>query len=238
MANLLLLKSLLPPEYKIIGTPQKVLVISPFKTLFGFVEVSVEDEGTKYIISTQDIVYQLKLLGFEGILRRIKDFSPYPIKINEDNLEIEVPHNDKDSDLIDLAKIVDGFIKDLYDFISNLTSFESVKQKLGAVAVASFKLKKLKEEKLRSLESEAEKIKAQIVELYENVKTDLLILDNLLKKKKFEKAREVLSEALKKLGKLEALRDKYKAIKRDKFYEFQIEMLRNALFSLEEQLKE
>jgi len=145
MANLMLLKNLLPAEYRVIGTPQKVLVISPFKTFFGFIEVSVEDAGKKYVIMNQDIPYQFKLLGFEGVLRRIKDFSTYPVRINEDSLVVEIPHNEKDADLIQLAKTVDGFIKDLYDFVNNLTSIESVKQRLGAVAVASFKLKKLKE---------------------------------------------------------------------------------------------
>jgi hypothetical protein len=237
MTNLLLLKTLLPAEYRVIGTPQKVLVISPFKTFFGFIEVAVEDEGNKYVIINQDIPYQFKLLGFESVLRRIKDFTTYPVKIQEDSLVVEVPHNEKDTDLIQLAKTVDGFIKDLYDFVNNLTSIESVKQRLGAVAVASFKLKKLKEKQLQKLENEAEKIKAQMVELYEDIKADLLVLEALIKKRKYEEANNLLSETLKKLGKLEALKDKYKAIKGEDFYEFQINMLRDALFSLEEKLK-
>ena len=90
---------------------------------------------------------------------------------------------------------------------------------------------------MQKLENEAEKIKAQMVELYEDIKTDLLVLDALIKKRKYEEANRALSEALKKLGTLEALKDKYKAIKGEAFYEFQINMLRDALFSLEEQLK-
>jgi len=237
MANLLLLKELLPEEYKVLGTPTRVLVLSPFKTPFGYLEAVVEEQKDHFEVENTDIPYQMELVGLEKSLSRFKDFTMLPVQIEDGRIVLKVPKENNMKDLILLAKNVDSFIKDLYDFIQGLLRIREVRETLGGVEALIFKFEELKEDQKQKLIRKAEKLKYEIIDLYDEIKSRLVELENLVKRGKFAQADRLLHEALKKLGMLDHLRKEYEDITGKKIYEFHTEVLRNALFQLQEKIE-
>jgi len=238
MANLLLLKNLLPDLYKVMGTPSRVLVISPFKTPFGYLEAIVEEEGNRYVIENDALPGQFELLNLEDALKRVKDFSLLPIKIDEGKIYVEIPKEGNHHDLIKLAKSIDSFIKDLYDFIRNILYMEEVKRKLGGVDALIFRFESLKEEEKEKRKEKAEKLRFEIIDLYSEIKNLLVEIEKLVQSGKYVEADEKLNEAIQKLGLLDHLRDEYRKLTGKNIYEFHTEVLRNNLFALKEEIKE
>ncbi|RTZ58030.1 MAG: hypothetical protein DSZ31_06710 [Gammaproteobacteria bacterium] len=237
MANLLLLKNLLPDLYKVMGTPSRVLVISPFKTPFGFLEAVVEERENSFIVENTELYSQFELLELAEVLKRVKDFSMLPIKIEENSIYTEVPKEGNNKDLINLAKAVDTFLKDLYDFTRNMVQLEEVKKKLGGIDTLVFRFESLKEEEKKKLQERAEQLKYDIIDLYDEIKSLLIAIERDLQGKNYHSAEEKLRNAIHKLGILDHLRDEYKRITGKEFYNFHVEVLRNTLFGLKEQLE-
>ena len=237
MANLLLLKNLLPDLYKVIGTPSRILIISPFKTPFGYIEAVVEEGDTTYIIENNDIPNQLELLGLDFALRRIRDFSMLPVKVEDMKILVEVPKENNHKDLITLAKYVDSFIKDLYDFVKNLMQLPEVKNRVGGVDSLIFKFEKLKEQEREKLKEKAERLKFEIVDLYDEIKSLLVEIERDIKGRKYIEANKKINEAIRKLGKLDSLRAEYKRITGKDFYSFYADILRSTLFGLKEEIE-
>lgn len=237
MANLLLLKNLLPDLYKVMGTPSRVLVISPFKTPFGYLEAVVEDDGDRFVIENDALPGQFEMLEIYDVLKRVRDFSLLPIKVEGERLYVEVPKEGNHKDLITLAKTVDTFIKDLYDFVRNILHLEEVKRKLGGVDALIFRLEKLKEEEKAKRKERAEKLKFEIIDLYAEIKNLLVEIEELAKAGKYLEADKSLNEAIQKLGILDHLREEYKKLTGEEIYKFHTEVLRNTLFALKEELE-
>lgn len=238
MANLLLLKNLLPDLYKVMGTPSRVLIISPFKTPFGYLEAIVEEDNDKFIIENDALPGQFELLDLSNILKRIKDFSLLPIKVENEKIFVEIPKEGNHYDLIKLAKTVDSFIKDLYDFIRNILYIEEVKRKLGGIDALIFRLESLKEEEKEKKMEKAEKLKFEIIDLYSEIKNLLVDIEKLIQSGNYLEADKKLNEAIQKLGLLDHLRDEYKKLTGKSIYEFHTEVLRSNLFALKEEIKE
>ncbi len=237
MANLVLLKELLPAEYKVMGTPSRVLVLSPFKTPFGYLEAVVEETPKGYVVENTDLPYQMELIGLEHILRRFRDFTMLPVKLEEGKIFVEVEKQNGMKDLIVLAKTVDTFIKDLYDFIQGLLRLREVRELIGGVEALIFKFEELKEKEKEKIREKAEKLKYEIVDLYDELKGLVVEIENHLKAGKVSEADKLLHEALTKLGYLDHLRDEYKKITGKEIYSFHADVLRNTLFSLKEQIE-
>ena len=237
MANLLLLKNLLPDLYKVMGTPSRVLIISPFKTPFGYLEAIVEEEDKKFVIENTELYSQFELIGIADSLKRVKDFSMLPIKVEENRIYTEIPKEGNNKDLITLAKAVDAFLKDLYDFTRNIVQMEEVKRKLGGVDTLVFRFESLKELEKQKLREKAKQLKYEIIDLYDEIKSLLVAIERDLQNQKYSAAEKKLQTAIHKLVLLEHLREEYKKITGKEFYKFHIEVLRNTLFGLKEQLE-
>jgi len=237
MANLLLLKDLLPDLYKVIGTPSRVLVISPFKTPFGYLEAVVEDNGSSFLVENEELPSQFELIGLFGALRRLRDFSFLPLKVERERIYFELPKEGNTQDLIKLAKAVDSFIKDLYDFIRNLLQMQEVRRKVGGVDALIFRFEKLKEYERERLHEKAQKLKFEINEIYDEIKALLVQIEDLVKRKQYAEADKLLKEALNKLGKMDHLREEYKRITGEDIYSFHTDVLRSTLFSLKEEIE-
>ena len=237
MANLILLKNLLPEPYKVVGTPSRVLVISPFKTPFGYIEAVVEDRGDKYVIENNDIPNHLEFLGLHFALKRLKDFSMLRVNVNDLKISVEVPKGNNQQDLIKLAKYTDAFIKDIYDFIKNILHLPEVKKKVGGIDSLIFKFEKLKEKEKEKLKEKAERMKFEIVELYDEIKNLLVEAEKDIKKKRYMEADDKINEAIKKLGLMDNLRNEYKRITGKDFYSFYADTLRSTLFTLRDELE-
>ena len=219
------------------GTPSRVLILSPFKTPFGYIEAVVEELSDHFEVENTDISYQMELVGLEKSLRRFKDFTMLPVRIEEGRIVLKVPKENNMKDLILLAKNVDSFIKDLYDFIQGLVRIREVREILGGVEALILKFEELKNVEKQKLFKKAEKLKYEIIDLYDEIKSQLVELENLVKRKKFAEADRLLHEALKKLGTLDHLRKEYEDITGKKIYEFHAEVLRNTLFQLREKIE-
>jgi len=241
MANLILLRNLLPDMYKVMGTPSKVLIISPFKTPFGYLEAIVEETEKGFVIYNTDIPSEFIFLGFDNLIKRFRDFTVLPVKIdtdpNDPRIWIEVESEGTNKDLITLAKTVDEFIRDLNDFIRSMIKFEEVKRKLGTVDLLLFKFAELKEKQKEKLKEKAEKIRYEIVDLYDQIKAMVLAIEESMKKGKYSQAAKLTDEAIALLGKLDHLRGEYKRLTGKDFYGFHSEVLRNTLFELKEKLE-
>jgi len=238
MANLLLLKDLLPEEYKVLGTPSKVLIISPFKTPFGYLEAIVEDFDNYFEISNTDIPYQFELLGFANVLKKLKDFSSLPIKIDSERIIVKLEKQDNLLDLIKLAKAVDSFIKDLYDFVQNISRYPEIRSKLGVVEHLIFKFEELKKQQQMELKQKAKELKAEIVDTYTDLKSLVHTIDVLITKKKYQEAHKYLQEALEKLAVLDRLREEYRKITGKNIYSFHTDLLRSYIFQVKEMLEQ
>jgi uncharacterized protein YbcI len=237
MANLLLLKNLLPDLYRVMGTPSRVLIISPFKTPFGYLEAIVEEEGNAFVIENTELYSQFELLGIVDALRRVKDFSMLPIKIEENRIYTEIPKEGNNKDLITLAKAVDAFLKDLYDFTRNIVQLEEVRKKLGGVDTLVFRFENLKKLEKEKLQERAKQLKYEIIDLYDEIKSLLVAIERDLQNQKYSEAEKKLQTAIHKLGILDHLREEYKKITGKEFYKFHVDVLRNTLFGLKEQLE-
>ena len=237
MANLLLLKDLLPDVYKVLGTPSRVLIISPFKTPFGYIEAVVEEQSDKYVIENQDFPNHFELLGVEKVLKRLKDFSMLPVKFEDFKIYIEVPKENGYKDLITLAKYVDAFIKDLYDFLKNLTQLEEVKRKIGGVDALLFKFEEIKGKQREKLKEKAKQLEYEISELYGEIKDLVIEIDKLIEGHRYIDADQKLQEAIRKLGYMDSLRNEYKKITGKEYYSFYSDILRSTLFELQERLE-
>jgi len=237
MANLLLLKDLLPDLYKVIGTPSRVLIISPFKTPFGYLEAVVEDKGKSFVVENEELPSQFELIGLTGGMRRLKDFSFLPLKVDQERIYFEIPKEGNTQDLIRLAKAVDSFIKDLYDFIRNLLQMQEVRRRVGGVDALIFRFEKLKEYERERLQERAEKLKFEINELYDDIKALLVKIEDLIKRKKYAEADKLLREAIRLLGKMDHLREEYKRITGEDIYSFHTDVLRSTLFALKEEIE-
>ena len=237
MANLLLLKNLLPDLYRVMGTPSRVLIISPFKTPFGYLEAIVEESEKSFVIENTELYSQFELLGISEALKRVKDFSMLPLKIEENRIYTEVPKEGNNKDLINLAKAVDTFLKDLYDFTRNMIQLEEVKKKLGGIDTLVFRFESLKEEEKKKLHERAKQLKYDIIDLYDEIKGLLIAIERDLQNKNYTPAEKKLQTAIHKLGILDQLRDEYKSITGKEFYKFHVDVLRNTLFGLKEQLE-
>ena len=238
MANLLLLKDLLPEEYKVLGTPSKVLIISPFKTPFGYLEAIVEDSDNYFEISNTDIPYQFELLGFSNLLRKLKDFSSLPLEIDNERIIVKIIKENNLLDLIKLAKAVDSFIKDLYDFLQNISRHPEIRNKLGAVEHLIFKFEELKKQKQMELKQKAKELKAEIVDTYTDLKSIVHTIDVLIGKKKYQEAHKYLQEAVEKLSILDRLREEYRKITGKSIYSFHTDLLRSYIFQVKEMLEQ
>ena len=136
-----------------------------------------------------------------------------------------------------MAKAVDTFLKDLYDFTRNMVQLEEVKKKLGGIDTLVFRFESLKEEEKKKLQEKAEQLKYDIIDLYDEIKSLLIAIERDLQGKNYHSAEEKLRNAIHKLGILDHLRDEYKRITGKEFYNFHVEVLRNTLFGLKEQLE-
>lgn len=237
MANLLLLKDLLPDLYKVIGTPSRVLVISPFKTPFGYLEAVVEDNGNSFVVENEELPSQFELIGLSGALRRLKDFSFLPLQVEQERIYFELPKEGNTQDLIKLAKAVDSFIKDLYDFIRNLLQMQEVRRKVGGVDALIFRFEQLKEYERERLQEKAQKLKFEINDLYDEIKALLVKIEDLIKRKKYAEADRLIRVAINKLGKMDHLREEYKRITGEDIYSFHTDVLRGTLFALKEEIE-
>jgi len=237
MANLLLLKNLLPEFYKVMGTPSRVLIISPFKTPFGYLEAIVEENKNFFIVENTELYNQFKLFGISEALKRVKDFSMLSLKLVGNKIYTELPKEGNNKDLINLAKVVDTFLKDLYDFTRNIIQLEEVKKKLGGIDTLVFRFESLKEEEKKKLQEKAEQLKYDILDLYDEIKGLLIAIERDLQNKDYTYAEEKLKTAIHKLGILDLLREEYKRITGKEFYKFHADVLRSALFGLKEQLE-
>ncbi len=237
MANLLLLKDLLPDLYKVIGTPSRVLVISPFKTPFGYLEAVVEDNGNSFVVENEELPSQFELIGLSGALRRLKDFSFLPLQVEQERIYFELPKEGNTQDLIKLAKAVDSFIKDLYDFIRNLLQMQEVRRKVGGVDALIFRFEQLKEYERERLQEKAQKLKFEINDLYDEIKALLVKIEDLIKRKKYAEADRLIRVAINKLGKMDHLREEYKRITGEDIYSFHTDVLRSTLFALKEEIE-
>jgi hypothetical protein len=235
--NLLLLKQLLPTEYKVLGVPKRVLVISPFKTAFGYVDATITDLGDKYMIENNDIAYKFQIMNLGISLEFMKDFSSLPLKFEKDRVYFYVPKEGSEKDLINLAKAVDTFIKDMYDFLRNILSFPEVRQKVGGIVTFLFKFEEYKKKQREKLKKAAEKIRLDIVDIFEDIKSLLLMASNLLRKGEYEKAKKVLDEAIHKLALFDHLRHEYWKITKKPIYEFHANILRSTILDLKKQLE-
>jgi len=179
----------------------------------------------------------LELLGLDFALKRLKDFTMLPIKFKEMKIYVEVPKENNHKDLITLAKYVDSFVKDLYDFVKNLMQLPEVRNKVGGVDSLIFKFEKLKEEEIEKRKEKAEKLKFEIVDLYDEVKDLLMEIEKDMKNGRYIEASTKLNEAIRKLGLLDSLRLEYKKLTGKDFYSFYADILRSTLFALKEELE-
>jgi len=232
MANLLLLKDLLPPEYKILGRPAKIIIVSPFKTPLGFIELVAEDKGNVIEIENNDIPYQLELLGIKFLLKKFPKYTSLPVKVEKNKIYLEFGNTKSSKDFIKLAQVIDNFAKDLHEFIQTLVRFPEVRALLTGTnrfVVAMENLKKLKEnEKEKKIKS----LKAQIVDTYQLVKETLNDIDKDIKNQRFSDAKRKLDTAMKQISFLDDLRQQYKEMTGNDIYEFHSDVIKQTIIKL------
>jgi hypothetical protein len=233
MANLLLLRELLPVEYQVEGSPHSVIVHSPFKTPLGQVEVKVKDEGDKFVVENDDLAYKAQVTESKFSLKRFKDFTELPVKFEESRIFVEIPKENKPTDLIKLAKTVDSFLKDLYDYSRQLSVIPEIQEKLGGLEGYFLQQERMKKLEKRIKKQQAGQIKAKITFLYEELKNLVSEANRIAKSNNLERAQELLAEIKDKQRELQRLLREYEEATGKKLFGFQMKALQNAIEQLE-----
>jgi hypothetical protein len=233
MANLLLLRELLPVEYQVEGSPHSVIVHSPFKTPLGQVEVKVKDEGDKFIVENDDLAYKAQVTESKFSLKRFKDFTELPVKFDESRIYVEVPKENKPTDLIKLAKTVDSFLKDLYDYSRQLSVLPEIQEKLGGLEGYFLQQERMKQIEKKIKKRQAGQIKADITMLYEELKNLVAEANRMAKTNNIDRAQELLMEIKDKQRELQRLLREYEDATGKKIFGFQMQALQNSIEQLE-----
>ncbi|NPA14614.1 MAG: hypothetical protein GXN97_05465 [Aquificae bacterium] len=233
MANLLLLRELLPVEYQVEGSPHSVIVHSPFKTPLGQVEVKVKDEGDKFIVENDDLAYKAQVMGTKFNLKRFKDFTELPVKFEENRIYVEVSKENKPTDLIKLAKTVDSLLKDIYDFSRSLSIIPDIQENVGGLEGYFLQQERMKQIEKKIRKRQAGQIKADITMLYDTVKRLVEEANRALKSNNLDRAQELLMEIRDKERELQKLLREYEEATGKKIFGFQMEILRNSIAQLE-----
>ncbi|GEM_PF-2121776 len=233
MANLLLLRELLPVEYQVEGSAQSVIIHSPFKTPLGQVEVKVKDEGDKFIVENDDLAYKAQVMGTKFNLKRFKDFTELPVKFEENRIYVEVSKENKPTDLIKLAKTVDTLLKDIYDFSRSLSIIPDIQENVGGLEGYFLQQERMKQIEKKIRKRQAGQIKADITMLYDEVKRLVEEANRALKSNNLDRAQELLMEIKDKERELQKLLREYEEATGKKIFGFQMEILRNSIAQLE-----
>ncbi len=230
---MLLLRELLPVEYQVEGSPHSVIVHSPFKTPLGQVEVKVKDEGDKFIVENDDLAYKAQVTESKFSLKRFKDFTELPVKFDESRIYVEVPKENKPTDLIKLAKTVDSFLKDLYDYSRQLSVLPEIQEKLGGLEGYFLQQERMKQIEKKIKKRQAGQIKADITMLYEELKNLVAEANRMAKTNNIDRAQELLMEIKDKQRELQRLLREYEDATGKKIFGFQMQALQNSIEQLE-----